>query len=147
MSFESFLKKVNESPFVPCTVDIIIEIDGKIALIKRKYPPLGWAIPGGFVEKGESLEAAAAREAKEETGLDLEDLGQFRAYSDPKRDPRFHTITIVFTAKGLGSPRAASDAKEIELFDIESLPPMAFDHANILKEYYYKKAKATGLSG
>jgi ADP-ribose pyrophosphatase YjhB (NUDIX family) len=140
MSFEEFVEKINKSPFVPCTVDIIIEHSGKIVLIKRKYPPFGWAIPGGFVEKGESLESAAAREAKEETNLDLEDLRQFGAYSDPGRDPRFHTISMVFTARGRGPLKAASDAKEIGLFNMEDLPPLAFDHADIVREYFKKKS-------
>ncbi len=93
------------------TVDIIIEIENAgIVLIKRKNPPHGWAIPGGFVDYGESLEEAAAREAKEETNLEVEDLRQFRAYSDPNRDPRFHTISMVFIAKAKGKPEARDDA-------------------------------------
>src|SRR3989304_1636029 len=82
------------------TVDIIIEIEGKgIVLIRRKNPPYGWAIPGGFVDYGESIENAAVREALEETSLKVELLRQFHVYSSPDRDPRFHTISTVFTAR------------------------------------------------
>ncbi len=119
------------------TVDIIIEMPGKgIILIERKNPPFGWAIPGGFVDYGESLESAAAREAKEETGMDLEGLKQFRAYSDPKRDPRGHTVSVVFTAAGRGIPRADDDAKNLQIFQLDRLPEnIAFDHALILSDY------------
>jgi ADP-ribose pyrophosphatase YjhB (NUDIX family) len=127
--------KVYRNPFL--TVDIIIRLLGeKIVLIERKKPPYGWALPGGFVDYGESLEKAARREAKEETGLELEELKQFRAYSDPNRDPRHHTVTVVFTAVGKGIPRAADDAKHLELFSPEELPDsLAFDHAQILADY------------
>ena len=119
------------------TVDIIIEIPGRgIVLIERKNPPFGWALPGGFVDYGESLETAASREAKEETGLDVENLRQFRAYSDPDRDPRHHTITNVFVATGRGNPRAADDAVHLDVFPLERLPEtLAFDHARILHDY------------
>ena len=119
------------------TVDIIIEAPGGgIILIERKNPPYGWAIPGGFVDYGETLEAAAVREAKEETGMDIVDLKQFHAYSDPKRDPRGHTVSVVFTATGRGSPKAADDAKNLKIFRIEELPEnLAFDHASILSDY------------
>ncbi|NTV29664.1 MAG: NUDIX hydrolase, partial [Candidatus Omnitrophica bacterium] len=92
-------------------VDIIIEVDGGIVIIERSNPPFGWALPGGFVDRGESLETAARREAREETSLELEELKQFRTYSDPARDPRFHTITTMFTARGVGTPKAGDDAK------------------------------------
>ncbi len=119
------------------TVDIVIEVPGEgIILIERKNPPFGWAIPGGFVDYGETLEAAALREAKEETGMDLADLKQFQAYSDPKRDPRGHTVSVVFTATGTGVPKAADDAKSLRIFRIEHLPEnLAFDHALILADY------------
>ena len=121
------------------TVDIIIELKGSILLIRRKNPPYGWALPGGFVDYGESLEEAAVRESKEETSLDVELLGQLGAYSDPKRDPRHHTITVVFVAKAVGQPRAAGDAEDIAVFDPNSLPePIAFDHGKILKDYLEK---------
>jgi len=119
------------------TVDIIIEYNGGIILIKRKNPPEGWALPGGFVDYGESLESAATREAKEETGLDIELLRQFHTYSDPKRDPRHHTITTVFIAKSRGRAVAGDDAKEIGIFSKDNLPAqIAFDHRDILNNYF-----------
>ncbi len=119
------------------TADLIIEYNRGIVLIKRKNPPEGWALPGGFVEYGESLEAAAVREAKEETGLDVELLRQFHAYSDPKRDPRHHTITIVFIATAKGKASAGDDAKEIGVFSKDTLPEqIAFDHRDIINDYY-----------
>lgn len=122
------------------TVDIIIEYKGGIILIKRKNPPLGWALPGGFVDYGESLEACAIREAKEETGLDIKLLRQFHTYSDPKRDPRFHTITTVYIAKGEGELKAGDDAKEVGLFYRDNLPDnIAFDHREILDDYFTKR--------
>ena len=119
------------------TVDIIIELADGIVLIKRKNPPFGWALPGGFVDYGESLEAAAIREAREETSLDVRLVSQLGAYSDPRRDPRHHTISVVFVAEADGRPRAADDAAEIGVFDRETLPEgMAFDHAEILQDYF-----------
>jgi len=121
------------------TVDIIIEVEGGIVLIKRKNPPYGWAIPGGFVDYGESLETAAVREAKEETGLDIEDLHQFHTYSDPGRDPRGHTISTVFIARAKGIPRASDDAADIGVFTEDNLPKdIAFDHRDILRDYFEK---------
>jgi 8-oxo-dGTP diphosphatase len=130
------------------TVDIIIEIEdasrtpetGGIVLIKRKNPPFGWAIPGGFVDYGETLEAAAVREAREETGLDVSLVRQFHAYSDPARDPRKHTISMVFIARARGVPVGADDAMEARVFPVDALPePMAFDHGDILRDYREKK--------
>ncbi len=119
------------------TVDIIIRVGtGKIVLIERKNPPLGYAFPGGFVDYGESLEDAAIREAKEETGVDLENLRQFKAYSDPGRDPRHHTVTMVFTADGQGVPHAGDDARALVLVDPRSPGmPLVFDHEQILRDY------------
>ena len=119
------------------TVDIIIEIPLKgIVLIERANPPLGWALPGGYVDYGESLEAAACREALEETSLKVELLGQLHTYSDPRRDPRRHNITTVFVAWALGTPQAADDARSLEIFGLKDLPQeMAFDHADILTDY------------
>lgn len=122
------------------TVDIIIKIDNddenKIVLISRKNPPYGWALPGGFVDYGESLEDAATREAYEETTLNVELQRQFHSYSDPSRDKRKHTITTVFIAKAKGDPIAADDAKEAKIFTLNNLPEnMAFDHKDILTDY------------
>ena len=122
------------------TVDIIIETGkqkGGIVLIKRKNPPFGWALPGGFVDYGESLESAAKREAEEETSLKVELLYQLGAYSDPSRDPRHHTISVVFVGRATGMPKAADDAIDVGIFDRHSLPnPMAFDHKEILRDYF-----------
>ncbi len=125
------------------TVDIIIETaKGGIVLIKRKNPPFGWALPGGFVDYGESLESAAIREAKEETSLTVEIRYQLGAYSDPARDPRHHTITVVFVARAAGEPTASDDAMEAGLFGPDSLPDnLAFDHKAILQDYFKKCSK------
>ena len=122
------------------TVDIIIEMEvGGIVLIKRKNPPHGWALPGGFVDYGESLEAAAVREALEETSLEVELLYQLGAYSDPERDPRQHTISVVFVAKSSGKPRAADDAAAVGIYDRNTVPHnLAFDHQNILRDYFQR---------
>lgn len=122
------------------TVDIIIELKGGVVLIKRKNPPEGWALPGGFVDYGETLEYAAAREAKEETGLDIELIRQFHTYSDPQRDPRHHTITTVYVAKAQGAAIAGDDAKEAGVFQKEALPDkIAFDHKEILNDYFSRR--------
>ena len=128
--------EVYQNPFP--TVDIIIEIKSKgIVLIKRKNPPYGWAIPGGFVDYGESLEKAAVREAKEETNLDVKLIRQFHTYSDPKRDPRHHSISTVYIAKAKEIPKAKDDALEIGIFNETNLPDnIAFDHRVILKDYF-----------
>lgn len=119
------------------TVDCIININGKIVLIKRKNPPFGWALPGGFVDEGETVEDAVRREMKEETSLNLKNLRQFHVYSDPLRDPRGHTVSVVFTADGAGEPKANDDAKEIGLYTLDTLPDdIAFDHRKILSDYY-----------
>ncbi len=121
------------------TVDIIIEIGARIVLIERINPPFGWALPGGFVDYGESFETAALREAKEETGLTVTDLRQFHTYSDPARDPRHHTASTVFIGMAGGAPQAGDDAARAELFDERNLPDLAFDHARILADYYAAK--------
>ncbi|HOK03138.1 MAG TPA: NUDIX hydrolase [Spirochaetota bacterium] len=126
------------------TVDIIIETECAskrgIVLIKRKNPPYGWAIPGGFVDYGETLEAAAKREAFEETGLEVELVRQFHTYSDPSRDPRQHTISTVFIARAKGEPRGMDDAVEARIFNFDEIPQdMAFDHKKILEDYFTAK--------
>ena len=118
------------------TVDIIILFGGKLVLIQRMNPPYKghWALPGGFVDIGETVEDAATREAKEETGLDVELKGLVGVFSDPNRDPRGHTVTICFTATGHGSLEASSDARDAALFDpdLDDLPTLAFDHEKII---------------
>lgn len=124
------------------TVDILIEMaDGGIVLVERRFPPLGWALPGGFVDYGETLAQAARREAKEETSLEVELLELFHCYSDPARDPRRHTVSTVFLARGRGEPRAADDAKSVGVFRKGGLPsPIVFDHARILDDYFHYRA-------
>lgn len=135
------LTKQGSGPFV--AVDAIIDIDGGIVIIERSNPPFGWALPGGFVDSYESLEDAVRREMKEETSLELSDLRQFHVYSKPGRDPRFHTIGVVFTAKGKGKPKAGDDAanlRVIKLTDIDKIP-FVFDHKQILEDYIiFKKS-------
>ncbi len=132
-------KKKYRNP-VP-TVDIIIETEDRtgsrgIVLVERKNPPAGWALPGGFVEYGETLEEAALREAAEETSLEIDLLRQFHTYSDPERDPRGHTVSTVFTGRGRGVPKAGDDASAVRIFDPEKIPvPLAFDHRRILEDY------------
>src|SRR5690349_13516422 len=119
------------------SVDCIIELPGEsIVLIRRKNPPIGWALPGGFVNEGERLDVAAAREAKEETGLDVELVEQFFTYSDPRRDPRKHTLSTVFIARAQGEPQGADDAAEAKVFPLTALPQeLCFDHGTILSDY------------
>ncbi len=123
------------------TVDIIVEIGDGIVLIERKYPPFGWAIPGGFVDYGESYEAAAVREAKEETGLDVQLKRQFHTYSDPSRDARQHTASTVFIATANGIPVGRDDAIQAKIFLKQNLPVLVFDHAKILADYYKGREK------
>ncbi len=127
--------KLSAGPYV--TVDVIIEVSGGIALIQRSNPPFGWALPGGFVDYGESLEEAVKREAREETNLDLTEIKQFHTYSDPKRDPRFHTIGTIFIAKGKGTPKAGDDAQGLKIVKPEAINKLqlAFDHKQILLDY------------
>ncbi|AGF52760.1 slr0920 [Synechocystis sp. PCC 6803] len=130
------------------TVDLIIEMIDQprrpILLIERQNPPHGWALPGGFVDYGETLEAAALREAKEEISLDVQLIEMFYAYSDPRRDPRQHTLSVVFLAAATGKPQAADDAKTVGFFDLWEFPdPVCFDHGQILRDYrryrYYRQ--------
>jgi len=118
------------------TVDVIVERNGGVVLIRRRNPPYGWALPGGFVDYGEPLWAAAVREAHEETGLQVELTALLHVYSRPDRDPRHHTVSTVFVGRATGEPRAADDAAEARVFPLDGLPlPLAFDHAEILADY------------
>jgi len=129
------------------TVDVIIKYEGGVVLILRKNPPPGWALPGGFVDYGETVETAAMREAKEETNLDLTDLKMFSVYSDPARDPRQHTITTVFIAQGRGVLKGGDDASQAQVFNLDNLPELAFDHKKILKDYQaWKQGQDMGLA-
>lgn len=131
------LRKISRIP-IP-TVDAIIVFPGKkILLIKRKNPPFGWALPGGFLEYNESLEECVKREVEEEVGLKVKSLKQFHTYSQPGRDPRFHTVSTVFVVKTRGEPKAGSDARDFAIFHINSLPPkknFAFDHWQIIRDW------------
>ncbi len=126
------------------TVDIIIEISDGIVLIERKNEPFGWALPGGFVDYGETLEQAAVREAAEETSLAVSNLRLVGCYSDPARDPRLHAISTVYAATGVGIPHAADDAANLEIFPLSSPPEkLCFDHAKIIADY--ARLKSNGL--
>jgi len=119
------------------TVDCIVELTGdRIVLVKRKNPPHGWALPGGFVDEGEALHEACVREVREETGLDVDLSEQFFTYSDPGRDPRQHTISTVYIGWAQGEPMGGDDALEAKGFTAEQLPKeLAFDHATIVADY------------
>ncbi len=139
---EYITTKLQLGPFT--TVDAIIEIGDSIIIIQRSNPPFGFALPGGFVDYGESLEEAVAREAKEETNLDLIDVRQFHTYSEPSRDPRFHTIGTVFIAKAKGEPKAGDDAAGLKVVSLKEALKLdfAFDHKKILEDYEkYKMSK------
>jgi 8-oxo-dGTP diphosphatase len=136
---------VSDGPYrnpVP-TVDVIIELVGSpggppggIVLIERGNEPHGWALPGGFVDEGETLADAARREAKEETGLDVELLELFHCYSDPRRDARKHTVSTVFIGRATGAPRGGDDAADARVVQLDALPqPVVFDHPLILSDY------------
>ncbi len=123
-----------------CT-DVIIEVGaGLIVLVERKNEPHGWALPGGFVEIGETVEEAALREAFEETGLNVELIKQFHVYSDPKRDERGHSVSVTFVATARGTPKAGSDAAEVGLFHQMNLPEnICFDHRKIINDYFFER--------
>lgn len=125
-----------ETPLL--TVDVVIRLpdeDDRIVLIERRHEPLGWALPGGFVDVGETVEAAAVREAREETGLDVTLTGLLGVYSDPARDPRGHAVSVVFMGQARGTPRAGDDADGVRAFPMNALPELAFDHERILADY------------
>jgi 8-oxo-dGTP diphosphatase len=122
------------------TADVVIEVGDRVVLVRRKYPPPGWAIPGGFVEVGETVESTAVREALEETGLRVTLTALLGVYSDPARDPRHHTISTVYVGRAEGAPEGGDDAAEARLFGEGDLPsPLAFDHAKILADYFRYK--------
>jgi len=126
------------------TVDLIVEYRNGIVLIERKFIPYGWALPGGFVDEGETLERAAIREAKEETNLDVSLIDLLYIYSNPLRDKRKHTISAVFIAKAEGELSAADDAKNAKIINLNDLPDnLCFDHLEILKDYI--QYKNTGM--
>lgn len=135
---------MSSPPVTPlATTDIVIERDGAVVLVRRRWPPLGWALPGGFVDVGETVEAAAVREAKEETGLDVRLLALLNVYSDPARDARRHTLSVVYTAVAEGEPQGGDDAAEARWFPLDALPsPLVFDHAAILDDY--RRFRASG---
>jgi 8-oxo-dGTP diphosphatase len=127
-------------PLTPAVaVDLVIELEDRpgrpVVLIRRRHPPAGHALPGGFVDVGETVEQAAVREAREETGLEVTLVALLGVYSEPGRDPRGHTVTIVWIATASGEPDAGDDAAAILVTDPSSAPPLAFDHDRILSDY------------
>jgi len=132
---------VNDRQQPRLTVDVIVEVGkDRLVLIRRKNPPPGWALPGGFVDAGETVEQAAVRETLEETSLRVELVRQFHVYSDPTRDPRGHTVSVVFIGRAQGEPRAADDAAEARTFPVDALPQeLAFDHGRILADYLNRR--------
>jgi len=131
--WSELIAAMRKSPRV--AVDFIIRFSEGLVLVKRKYEVSGWDIPGGFVEYGETAEQAVAREAKEETGLDVEIESLLGVYSDPKRDPRGHTISAVFVCRGKGKIRAGDDAAEARVFRLSDVPVLVFDHNKVIEDF------------
>jgi len=126
------------------TVDVIVERgEGHVLLVQRTNPPLGWALPGGFIDYGESSEEAARREVTEETGVSVLLTDLLGVYSAPDRDPRHHTLTVVYVGRSRDAVSAGDDAAEVREFALDALPDLAFDHARILRDYQH--FKATGV--
>lgn len=124
-------------PLTPLlTIDALILYKGRVVLIRRGNPPFEgeYALPGGFVEIGERVEEAVVREAREETGLDIEIIKLVGVYSDPGRDPRGHTVSLCYLARGKGVLKASSDARDVRLFDLYEMPKLAFDHSKMIKD-------------
>ena len=135
----------------PVTVDIVIELQRPgtpIVLVERRHPPPGWALPGGFVDRGETVGQAARREAREETGLEVELVALLGVYSDPARDPRGQTVGVVFVGRSGGEPVADDDAAAVLIADPQAMPPLAFDHAKIVADYLeFRRSGNTPLPG
>lgn len=133
-------------PTPALTVDLVIELEDRpgrpIVLIRRGHPPEGHALPGGFVDVGETVEHAALREAREETGLNVRLHELLGVYSDPARDPRGHTVSIVYLASASGAPQAGDDAAGIIVVDPGAAPPLAFDHDRIIADYLARRRAA-----
>jgi 8-oxo-dGTP diphosphatase len=126
----------NPTPTVDIVIELIDRADRPIILIERLNPPLGWALPGGFVDYGESVEQAAVREAQEEVGLAVQLVDLLGVYSDPDRDPRQHTLSLVYIATATGVPQAGDDAKHVKIVPTWKIPPnLCFDHEKILRDY------------
>ncbi|HJK94783.1 MAG TPA: NUDIX hydrolase [Polyangiaceae bacterium LLY-WYZ-15_(1-7)] len=125
------------------TVDVIVEVEGGIVLIERSHEPVGWALPGGFVDYGETVETGARREVMEETGLEVRLEALLGVYSDPARDPRQHNLSVVYVGQASGAPKGGDDAARAEVFSLDALPePLCFDHAQILADY--RRFRETG---
>ena len=123
------------------TVDVVIELPGGVVLIERRNEPLGWALPGGFIDYGEAPEDAAVREADEETGLAVELVALLGVYGAPDRDPRQHNLSVVYIGRAEGDPRSGDDAADVGVFALDALPsPLCFDHAQILADYAHYRA-------